>query len=67
MKAFPLVFYSGEPRYNISRANGFRAEIAVLRPEGVFPYVEWEETAIDQKRFSNRFWSVMPKYESPKF
>ena len=28
-------------------ANGFRAEIVVLRPEGVVTYVEREETAIE--------------------
>ena len=28
-------------------ANGFRAEIVVIRPEGVYIYVESEETAIE--------------------
>ena len=47
------------PGYNISTffirlclnttagANGFRAEIVVLRPEGVYTYTERKETAID--------------------
>ena len=28
-------------------ANGFRAEIVVLRPEGVYTYTERKETAIE--------------------
>ena len=28
-------------------ANGFRAEIVVLRPEGVYAYTERKETAIE--------------------
>ena len=31
-------------------ANGFGAEIVVLRPEGVYIYDERKETAIEQKR-----------------
>ena len=30
-------------------ANGFRAEIVVLRPEGVYEYTERKETAIEIK------------------
>ena len=33
-------------------ANGFRAEIVVLRPEGVHRYVERKETAIKQKNYN---------------
>ena len=30
-----------------ARAKGFRAEIGVLRPEGVYKYTERKETAIE--------------------
>ena len=51
------------PKYDSPRANGFRAEIAVLRPEGVFPYVEWEETTIVTKSDSRElFVEIMLTY-----
>ena len=48
-------------------ANGFRAEIVVLRPEGVYEYTERKETAIEIKntnkngetrRFSTLIFSI---------
>ena len=47
IESTPTHFYSVMPKYESPGANGFGAEILVLRPEAVYIYSERKETRIE--------------------